>query len=54
VIYGVGFINGKLWMFFGAFCLFWWIVESPNHDLAKLVELVLQVSELMEAFGVLM
>jgi len=42
-------LMGMLWMF-GAFCLFWWIMKSPIHDLEELVELIMQVSELMEAF----
>jgi len=40
-----------LWMF-GAFCLFWWIMESPSYDFEELIELVMQASELMEAFWV--
>jgi len=37
-----------LWIF-GAFCLIWWIMKSSIYDLGELVELVMQVSELMEA-----
>jgi len=38
-----------LWIF-GAFCLIWWIMTSPIYDLEELAELVIQVSEPMEAF----
>jgi len=40
---------GLIWMF-GAFCIIWWIMESPIYDIKKLVKLVMQLSELMEAF----
>jgi len=46
-------LMGMLSMF-GAFCLIWWIMESPIYDLEELVELVMQVSELMEAIWLLM
>ena len=42
-----------IWMF-GAFCLNWWIRKSPNYDFEELVVLVIQVSEHVEAFRVLM
>ena len=42
-------LMGMLWTF-GTFCLIWWIIESPIYDLEELVELVMQVSKLIEAF----
>jgi len=42
-----------IWMF-GVFCLIYWNIKSPNYDLEELVELVIQINEHMEAFGVLM
>jgi len=38
-----------IWMFV-AFFLIWWIMKSLIYDLEKLIELVMQVNELMEAF----
>jgi len=46
-------LMGMLWMF-GVFCLIWWNIEHPIYDQEALVELVMQVSELIEAFGVLL
>ena len=51
MIYGVGVLMDLIWMF-GAFCLNWWIRKSPNYDLEELVDLIMQISELMEAFCV--
>jgi len=31
-------------LMFDAFCLIWWIMESPIYDLEELVELVMRVS----------
>jgi len=42
-------LMGTLQMF-GAFCLIWWIMKSPSHDLEELIDLVMQVSELMGSF----
>ena len=39
---------------FGAFYLAGWIMKSPNYDFGELVELVVQISELMTTFLVLM
>jgi len=42
-----------IWMF-GAFWLTGWIMKISNYDLKELVKLVIQISELMESFWVLM
>ena len=39
---------------FGTMCLIWWIMKIPNYDFEELVELIMQVSELIEAFWALM
>jgi len=45
-------LMGMLWRF-GAFCLIWWIMKRPIYDHEELVELIMQVSELIKIFGVL-
>jgi len=37
-----------IWMF-DAFCLIWWIIESPIYELEEFNELVMHVSELLKA-----
>jgi len=42
-------LMGSIWTC-GAFCLIWWISDSPIYHLEELVKLVLQVSEHIETF----
>jgi len=46
-------LMGMLSMFEAIF-LIWWSMKTPIYDNEELIELVMQVIELMEAFGVLM
>jgi len=53
MIYVLNVVMDLTWMF-RAFLLNRWIMESLIYDFEELVELVMQISKIMEAFWVLM